>query len=178
MVSQVKNISASNQPIEIQLDSKYLVLIDMIVLDGLAGDFSASPDPISADPVEYLTPFSSPLRIGIYEIPEFTPGIYSFSVKDIIKADPDEPGSHVVYIDTGELVLVDFSHLSAVAKHLTWEQYDLYLQAQDDDDSIIKSINKKVGGAYFGILGADPDTEFDGDGCFKMKPGSGVRIRK
>lgn len=176
MPTQVKNVSSGEQAIEIQLDSKYLVLIDMIVLDGLAGDFSASPDPIPADPVEYLTPFSSPLRIGIYEIPDFTPAIYRFSAKDFIKADPDEPGSQVVYIDTGELVLVDFSHLSAVAKHLTWDLYDQYLQSDVDDDSIIFSINKKIGGDYFGIIGADPDTEFDGDGCYKMKPGSGMRI--
>ncbi len=178
MSNQAKNVSSGDQNIEIKLDSKYMVLIYLLVLDGLSKIFLSKPDPISTDPVEFLAPYSSPLRIGIYEIPDFIPGIYGFSARDLMKADPNEKGSQEVYVDTGELVLVDFNHLSAVAKYLPWDLYDQYLQADVEDDSIILSINKKIGGAYFGILGADPDTEFDGDGCFKMKPGSGVRIRK
>lgn len=173
---KAKNVSSGDQNIEISMDSKYLVLIDLLVLDGLSIHFSSNPDPIVVNPIDFLAPYVTPLRIGVYEISEFKPGIYGFSARDLIAADPDEENPGVVYVDTGELVLVDFAHLSAVAKHLTWDLYDLHLQAPVDDDSIIISINKKVGGSYYGIIGADEDTEFDGDGCYKMKPGAGVRL--
>jgi len=173
---KAKNVSSGDQNIEISMDSKYLVLIDLLVLDGLSREFASHPDPICVDPVEFLEPYSSPLRIGVYEIPDFKPGVFGFSAKDLTVADPEDKSPEVVYVDTGELVLVDFSHLNTVAKHLTWEQYDLYLQAPFDDDSIILSINKMVGGAYFGIIGADTDTEFNGDGSYKLKPSAGMRV--
>ncbi|MBN1535084.1 MAG: hypothetical protein JW908_00010 [Anaerolineales bacterium] len=176
MVSKAKNISTGEQVIEMQMDSPYLVLIDLLVLDGISREFSLLTDPITSDPIEYLASLSGPLRIGLYEIPDFMPGNYRFSAGDLTIFDPDEISPEIVDIDTGEMVLIDYSHLGAVAKHLTWDLFDRYLQAPDNDDSIIVSINNKLGGAYFGILGADPETEFDGDGSYMMKPGAGVRL--
>ncbi len=171
-----KNVSSGDQNIEISMDSKYLVLIDMLVLDGLSEQLMAIPDPKTTDPVEFIAPLAEPLHIGVHELPDFTPGTYQFSARDLIHADPSDRSSGVVDVDTGELVLVDFAHLSSVAKNLTWDKYDLHLQAPLDDNSIIETIIEKVGGAYFGMIGADVDSEFDGDGSYKMKPGAGVRV--
>jgi hypothetical protein len=176
MGTQAKNISSGDQNIEIKMDSKYLVLIDLLVLDGLSEQLSAISDPTTTDPFEFIAPLAEPLHIGVYEIPEFTPGIYQFSANDLTKANPGDRSSGVVDIDTGELVLVDFGHLSSVAQNLTWDKYDLHLQAPLDDNSIIVSIIEKVGGPYFGMIGADPDSDFDGDGSYKMKPGAGVSV--
>ncbi len=176
MGTQAKNISSGNQNIEIKMDSKYLVLIDLLVLDGLSGQLSSLPDPITTNSIEFIAPYSDPLRIGIYEIPDFIPGNYRFSASDLTIVDPDEKSSEIVDIDSGDMVVVDFNHLSSVARNLTWDLYDLHLQAPLNDDSIILSIIEKVGGIYFGIIGADPDTEFDGDGSYKMKGGAGVRL--
>jgi hypothetical protein len=152
------------------------VLIDLLVLDGLSSVLSLAPDPGTVNPATWIGPYAEPLHIGIYEIPDYSPGIYQFGARDLLSADPTDRSSGVVDVDTGELVLVDFSHLSSVAENLTWDKYDLHLQAPLDDFSIILSIIEKVGGPYFAMIGADPDSEFDGDGSYKMKPGAGVRV--
>lgn len=176
MGSQVKNTSFDNQPIEIKMDSRYLVLIDPLALDGLSEKLSSNPNPIATNPIELLAQYSEPLRIGMYEIPDFIPGDYQISSSDLTSAESDDKSSEIVDIDIGEMIVVDFSHLSDVAKNLAWEQYDLYLQSPVGDDTVILSIIEKIGGAYFGIISSDENTEFIGDGSYKIRHGTAIRL--
>jgi hypothetical protein len=141
-----------------------------LALDGLRDLFTPEfAARLSADPGQ-VRAIPGNLRVGIHRVAPFAPGIYSISPSGI--EESDDPGGDdygVFDIDTGNVVIVDVHHLPAVAKALTWERLDWALQAPLDDHSRWEAIARDAGGDVFGILFADGDSPFRGDGCYRLR---------
>ena len=78
-----------------------------------------------------------------------------------------DPG--VFEIDTGTVIVIDGHALSAVARALTWDRYDAFLQSPLDDDSVLTQIYQETGGPRFAIVTADAASPFSGDGAFRLR---------
>jgi hypothetical protein len=80
-------------------------------------------------------------------------------------------------VDSGALIVADFGQLPKLVRLLTWEQYDLSLQAQGD--AVVGKIVEALGGPYFAVIqgGCMPGMEFDGDGTYTIPLGRLKRVR-
>jgi hypothetical protein len=154
-----------------RLDTGLVVLIDPLALDGLRDIFTHEfAARLAADPslVRAVPGF---LRVGIHRVIPFAPAIYRASRRGIEQVDDagSEEDCGLFDIDTGSVVLVDVHHLASVAKALTWERYDWALQASLGDTSRWEAIARDAGGEVFGILDADLDSHFPGDGRYRLR---------
>lgn len=179
MTENASNWCFVSEPTIFYLESKYLVLIDPLVLDGLAEKLADLPDQQSTNPKESIAPLSRPnypMRIGLHEIDDFQPGHYQLGLNDFIAVDPDEADSEVVDVDSGTIIAIDFTYLASLAKVLTWEQYDLALQSPIGDNSAFIEINNEVGGPFYAVLSGEISYSFRGDGSYKLKIGKPILL--
>jgi hypothetical protein len=164
--------------VSLRLDSGLVVLIDPLALDGLKDlfthEFAAR---LAADPslVRTVPGF---LRVGIHRMNPFAPGSHRVSRLAIEQVDDasSEEDDGIFDIDTGSVVLVDVHHLASVANALTWERYDWALQAPSDDTSRWAAIAREAGGDVFGILDAESDSPFPGDGRYRLRSDAFRRV--
>lgn len=169
-------ISYDQSPVEVDLESRFLIVADPLALEGLRS--------IALPPKENLTRsvLSSSLstlrngfRVYVHEIPRFSPGTYRIAFEDIVTTDEEVPGSSAS-VDSGSLVFFDYAKHEAVLTHLTWESFDLALQ--DATTKRFEEITRKVGARCFGIMVGNANTrgDFGGDGSYALKKNTPKRI--
>jgi len=166
----IKNVSDGRGPIEFQMSSSLLVLIDPLVLDGLSAELQKlSPSEVAANP-ELIRALQGPMKVGLHCVEGFVPGAYRMANDDLESADGSQADVGVFEIDTGTLILVDLGYLSRLAQILTWERYDRALRGCEDSTWL--RFVEELGGPFFGILWGDIDTPFRGDGTYRVKSGA------
>ena len=164
------NSSFDGRAARIQLESRYVVLIDPLALDGLSDQLAQiGALPVSQQLPELQALAEHGLRIGVQEVEIAGPGLYQVGLDSFEAAGAAQSDPGVFDIDTGTVILIDLHALSAVARAFTWDRYDALLQAPPDDDSMLAAINDEVGGPRFAIVSADADSPFTGDGAFRLR---------
>ena len=167
-----RNVSGSREPIQLQMSSPLLALIDPLVLDGISPELQKlSPSEVAANP-ELVRALQGPMKVGLHRIEDFVSGAYRIANDDIEAVVSDQGDVGAFDIDSGTLILVDLSYLARLAQILTWEKYDLALQSPADDDSCWLRFIDELGGPFFGILWGDIDTPFRGDGTYRIRSGA------
>jgi hypothetical protein len=165
----VRNFSFSGEPIEFELSSPYILLIDPLALDGLSPELQTISEIPRSEIPERIRDLSGGLRIGLIQMSHFRAGRYQLGNEDFEETDEAADPS-IFDIDSGTVCVVDLNHLGATAKTLTWDRYDAFLRSQLGDNSIWIDIIEKVGGPFFGMLNGDVSTPFRGDGSYRLKP--------
>jgi hypothetical protein len=164
------NASFDGRPVHFQLQSDHVVLIDPLALDGLSQQLANAGELPESERFSKLQALGEHgLRIGVQAIVGAAPGMYQIGLDSFEAADASDTDPAVFDIDTGTVIVIDGSALSAVARALTWDRYDALLQAPVDDDSILREINHEVGGPRFAIVSADAESPFSGDGAFRLQ---------
>jgi hypothetical protein len=164
------NASFDGRPVQLELESHKLVLIDPLALDGLAEQLAAVGGLAEPEQIRQLSELGRyGLRIGLHPVPNPAPGMYEIGLDafEAVASDSPEPG--VFDIDTGTVVVIDLSALTAVARIFTWDRYDALMQAAPGDETVLEMINAEVGGPRFAIIAADAATPFSGDGAFRLR---------
>jgi hypothetical protein len=164
------NASFDGRPVRFQLQSNPVVLIDPIALDGLSSQLAEAgemPDSERFSKLQALADHG--LRIGVQALVGAAPGIYEIGLDSFEAAEASDTDPSVFDIDTGTVIVIDGGALSAVARALTWDRYDVLLQTPVADDSILTEINGEVGGPRFAIVSADAESPFSGDGAFRLQ---------
>jgi len=168
-----RNISFDGRPVERQLVSAEIVLIDPLALDGLSTELQHVAAVPATERFQLLRKLPTALRIGAHLVPEFRPGAYAIGLDDF---EPTGAGSAddagVVDVDTGTLVVIDLAYLRRVARALSWDRYDALLQSPINDDSALRELISDVGGPFFALIGASATAAFDGDGEFRFRSGA------
>lgn len=170
------NASFDGGPVRFDLQSHAVVLIDPLALDGLRGELQAvgaAPQPEQSGMLRALA--AQGLRIGFQELPAFKAGAYELDPDSFESVDANDPHLGVFECDSGAVVVIDLSALSAVSRILTWDRYDNLLQSPIGDDSRLMEINEEVGGPRFAIISADASRAFSGDGAFRLRTDRIVR---
>jgi hypothetical protein len=167
-----KNVSDGRGPIEIQMASSLVVLIDPLVLDGISAELQElSPSEVEANPA-LIRALPGPMKVGLHRVEDFLPGIYRIANEDVEGVDNNEEDVSVFDIDTGTIILADLGYLARLARILTWERYDGALRSPAGDDSPWLRFAEELGGPFFGILWGDINTPFQGDGTYKIRSGA------
>ena len=166
------NVSFDGRPIEIVLNSPFLVLLDPLVLDGLREDFESLASLQPAERAVRVRDLPGPMRIGVHDIKGFRPGGYRVAASDLEVFDDEVPDSGVCDVDSAAIVVVDIGKLDELARILTWERYDFALQSPLEDDSRFLALVDELGGPCFGLLNPAEGTAFDGDGSYKLREGA------
>jgi hypothetical protein len=163
------NVRFDHQPIAFQLSSPYLIALDPLVLDGISGSLRKIGNDSLSQTRLGLAALNPMLKIGVIEVAPFQPGFYSLGMDDLelLMVTGSEPD--VFEVDTGAVVFVDLTYLIRLATAFTWERYDLGLQSPIGDSSAWLKLTEQVGGPYFGILFADADSSFSGDGTYRLR---------
>jgi hypothetical protein len=166
------NVSFGSEPVKLQLSTPYIVSIDPLALDGLRDRLQLLEGRTPTEQRQLLKTLSVPLRIGLHEVKDFRPGLYSVSRNDFEAIEGSEADERVVDVDSGTIVLADLAHLARVARVLTWERYDRALQAQPGDDSAFRTMERELGGPFFAIVTGSVDSSFQGDGAYRLRSAS------
>jgi hypothetical protein len=157
--------------IAFRLSSPDLVVLDLLALDAMSKDLREIGKDSPALRRERLAAARGPLEFGLFRIEPFVAGQYEIGLDDIEAIDGAATEGHTFEIDTGAAVFVDVAYLAPVAAALTWDRYDQFLQSPVGDDAVWEAIIQEVGGPYFGLLMADADYTFNGDGSYRLRPG-------
>lgn len=115
-----------------------------------------------------LMAFDLPYDGVRYEIPNFSPGLYSIPLKAIRKAPVGLEDAAKVYVDTGTMFFVDAAlrhRLSAIEQRL-WEE-------TNDSYEIVNRLDQVAAelGARFDFLdapGVESGYDFQGDGAYVL----------
>jgi hypothetical protein len=193
MATAPTNVSFDGSPVQLRMDSPVLACFDPLALDMLG---ELLPQGVPADVAGLLERANANHpALACFTIPDFRPGLYTFDPHDIKKfGDEDDefdygdeeakrgsagnaPSYPFAAVDSGALVFADVGQLPKLVRLLTWEQYDLSLQAQGD--VVIGKIVEALGGPYFALIhgGCMPGMEFDGDGTYTIPVGRLKRVR-
>ncbi len=166
-----QHVALDGGTVRFEVRSRYIVLIDPLALDGLASELMALSDASEQARlarIRYLG--AEPLRIGVHDLGVARPGRYELSAASLEQAEDIPSDSSVVTVDSGVIVLVDLDAHPDVARALTWDRYDWWLQQPRDDHRVLHEITRDAGGPRFAILGSNADTtEFGGDGCYRLR---------
>ena len=157
--------------VDVVVESGVVVLIDPLVLDGLRPRLDVDvASRIKADPREILS-LPGPMRVGVYRLDAFTPGVHRLSRADFQSVDGEETDDDpaTVDVDSGALIAVDVIYLPRLAQVLTWERYDWYLRSPVGDNSRWDELVREVG-VTFGLLNGDAESPFPGDGRYQLRP--------
>lgn len=157
--------------IAFRLSSPDLVVLDPLALDAMSKDLRAIGKDSPALRRERLGAARGPLEIGLFRVEPFVGGQYEIGLNDLEAINGAASEGHTFEIDTGAAVFVDVAYLAPVAAALTWDRYEQFLQSAVGDDSVWEVIIQEVGGPYFGLLLADADYAFNGDGSYRLRPG-------
>ena len=187
------NVSYDGSPVQFRMDSPLLACFDPLALDML-GELLRVGASMDVPALLERANANHP-ALACFTIPDFRTGLYTLDPHDIKKfGDEDDefdygdegakrgsadnaPSFPFVAIDSGALVFADVSQLPKLVRLLTWEQYDLSLQAQGD--AVVGKIIEALGGPYFSLIhgGCMPGMEFDGDGTYTIPVGRLKRVR-
>jgi hypothetical protein len=163
------NASFDGRPVRIVLESRHIVMIDPLALDGLSEQLAEIGELPEAKQLLSLQALGEHgLRIGVQGVGSAGPGTYQIGLDSFVAADAAGTDPGVFDIETGTVVVIDLRALSAVARAFTWDRYDALLQAPVGDDSMLADMNQEVGGPRFAILSADAESPFTGDGAFRL----------
>jgi len=193
MASAPTNVSFDGSPVQFRMDSPLLACFDPLALDML-GEMLRPATPVDVVGLLERANANHP-ALACFTIPDFQPGLYTLDPHDIKKfGDEDEefdygdedgkraladgvPSNPFAAVDSGALIVADMRQLSKLVRLLTWEQYDLSLQAQGD--AVLAKIVAALGGPYFAIIhgGCMPGMQFDGDGTYTIPVGSLKQVR-
>jgi hypothetical protein len=166
-------ISQAGMPIDIELTSSCLVLLDPLTLDALREGLASMPRSALTDPIavrEFITRSSTPLRVAVVHLPDVCPGRYTLDFAGVVPVNARESSSSAVDIDSGALVICDIRYLCALATSLSWQRYDQALQGPAADYSVFGAVVQEVGGPHFAIVFPDAGAEdgFCGDGTYAL----------
>jgi len=164
----VRNFSFRGEPIEFELSSPHILLIDPLALDGLRLDLKAISEVSRSEITESIRDLPGGLRIGHTQMSHFRPGRYRLGNEDLQETDREDDPS-IFDIDSGTVCVVDLDHLGSTAKAFTWGRYDAFLRSQVGDHSIWIEMMREIGGPFFGMLNGDVSTPFRGDGSYRLK---------
>jgi hypothetical protein len=164
------NASFDGRPVRLTLQSDRLVLIDPLALDGLRAELTEISRVAPNKQAEEIHALGvRGLRIGLVDVPSFQTGTYEFDVRSFESVDPDSSDQGVFEVDSGTVVVIDMAALEQVAGALTWDRYDALCQSSPSNDSALEALNSDVGGPRFAILLADAESQFSGDGAFRLR---------
>lgn len=154
-----------------RLSSPDLVVLDPLALDAMSKDLRAIGKDSPALRRERLGAARGPLEIGLFRVEPFVAGQYEIGLNDLEAIDGATTEGQTFEIDTGAAVFLDAAYLAPVAAALTWDRYEQFMQSAVGDDSLWQSIIQEVGGPYFGLLIANADHAFNGDGSYRLRTG-------
>src|SRR2546430_17721997 len=115
---RASNVSFNGDPVDVELTSPYVVLIDPLALDGLRDRLQRASQLPPVEQRRLLQELSQPLRIGLHDVKDFRTGVYRVDLGGIERPD-DPPDPWIVDIDTGTTVLAALVHLGLDARVLT-----------------------------------------------------------
>ena len=167
--NQAVHVSFDGSPVRMYLSSPFLVLVDPLVLSGVAPELQRLRSrPVSERPAA-LSRLSTTLRIGVHVVENFRPGLIQLRPADLERVADSRSDSRVVDVDSGTIVFVDLAHLPDVATVFTWERYDQALRAPRDDFSGFNAMLPNPQRPAFAVLSGNVGTAFEGDGAYKLK---------
>lgn len=164
----VRNFSFRGEPIEFELYSPYILLIDPLALDGMSAELKTMSNVPRSEMQERIRDLAGGLRIGLAQVSDFRRGRYQLGNEDFEEAHEDDDPS-IFDIDSGTVCVVDVDHMGRTAKAFSWDRYDSFLRSQVGDDSIWIQMMEEIGGPFFGMLNGDVSTPFRGDGSYRLK---------
>jgi hypothetical protein len=187
------NVSYDGSPVQFRMDGPLLACFDPLALDMLGEllpEGALTDVPALLERVNANHP-----ALACFTIPDFRTGLYALDPHDIKEfGDEDDalecrdekvkrtpaatlPSYPFAAVDSGALIVADFGQLPKLVRLLTWEQYDLSLQAQGD--AVLGKIIEALGEPYFAVIhgGCMPGMEFDGDGTYTIPVGRLKRVR-
>jgi hypothetical protein len=168
-------MSFDGTPVTLHLESKYIVAIDPLALDGLSHELAELTNVDEAEQFKKLKALGEfGLRIGLQAVE--SPGAYRLDNYSFEYDDSDDDDPALFDVDSGTIVLIDLPALGAVARSLTWDRYDKFLQAEPDDYSIMEAVNLEVGGPRFVMIPGDGNTPFQGDGRYRLRADRITRV--
>jgi hypothetical protein len=174
-MESLRNFSFRGEPIEFRLSCSWILLIDPLALDGLSADLQVISKTALNEIPAMIHDLPGGLRIGVTEISDFSPGMYSLGNQDV-EETRDGDAISTFDVDSGTVCVIDLKHLGLTAKVLTWNRYDAFLRSQAGDNSIWVDMVTEIGGPFFGMLNGDVSTPFRGDGRYRLKPGRPLRL--
>jgi hypothetical protein len=170
-----RNIAINRTAVEFLLETPYVVLVDPLLIEALLPRVTrllSSPSlPTLPGLVTCLRKAHPCMSVGVYAVSGFQPGWYQLELTNILRAAADAAATDLVDVDSGTIVLADYAHLEAICTHLNWKAYDLALRCRDDQEFF--NIEKRIGGPFYAVAsGCSGLGEFEGDGRYRIKPGS------
>lgn len=170
------NVASEHRPAAFRLSSPELVALDPLVLDGMSEELQHIGRSPAEGRRERLAGLTGTLKIGLHRVAAFVPGVYQVGLDDLDRLPDAGSESDTFEVDTGTIVFIDLAYLAPVAAALTWDRYDEALRSQLGDDSAWLTLTDEVGGPYFGVLFADAEHLFSGDGAYRLRPGVPKRL--
>ena len=172
MTTRASNVSFDGRPIVFHLSSPEFAVLDPMLLDAIPEELRAIGAAPAGERRERIAAEADILRIGTYEVPGFAPGVYEVGLDDFEQVSNSSSDPGVFEVDTGAVVFIDMAYLSAVAAALTWDRYDDALSSPVGDDTVWLALSDEVGGPYYGVFFADARSPFEGDGAYRLRPGT------
>jgi hypothetical protein len=169
---QALNVAGGDKPTVFRLSSPDLVALDPLVLDALSDELRRIGDSPAEERRERLAGVVGPLKIGLLRVAAFAPGVYQIACDDLQRLPDAGSEADTFEVDTGAVVFIDLAYLAPLAAALTWDRYDQALQGPVGDDGAWLALCDEIGGPYFGVLFADADRAFSGDGAYRLRPGA------
>ena len=176
MTRKALNVSFGRRSVLFRSSSPDLVAVDPLVLDAMSDELQQIGSAPAGERLRKLAALEGPLKIGLYRIPAFEPGLYEIGLDDLERLQTAGSESGSFEVDTGTIVFLDSAYLAPVAAALTWDRFDRALQSPVGDDTAWLSLGDQVGGQYFGILSADASSSFSGDGVYRLRSGVPRRL--
>ena len=124
-----------------------------------------------------LMVFDLPYEGVAYDVPDFSPGLYSVPLSAIRKAPEGLDDSVQVFVDTGTIFLVDAEargRLSEIEQRLWDETGDSY-EIINRHDQAVEELGMRFD--FFSAPGVDSGYDFEGDGAYVLDLSQVARIR-
>jgi hypothetical protein len=177
MKRSAPNVTLGTKDPRLLLDCPHVVLTDVEYFHDEISTLVSKSNPPVASARETLSDWIrdlGPHLLAYCRIPRFHPGMYSLLLPGIKRATKRALAQDLASfaIDSGALLVIDYSHLAQVARTFTAERYEEYASSEQGDDSVIVGVNAQLGGPYFALVNSfaeNPRTEFRGDGTYMIQ---------
>lgn len=159
------NVSLDGAPVRLRLESPHLLAMDMLALDGLKDRWKLlsrvmPPDEDLREQFGHL-----PGTMLYRRIDDFRPGLYEVDPHDLRSCEEGAPLDWFS-VDSASVILVDHACVEALARRLTWEEYEAF--CADHDLERFTRISTALGGPCYALIGPGGGGDFSGDGIYTL----------
>ncbi|NII28112.1 hypothetical protein HB364_23720 [Pseudoflavitalea sp. X16] len=175
--------STNSSPIEIQLVSGHLLLIDPLYFQDIIDKFQSIDMPSVPNEKEFVRflednifPYGGGGLLGYKYVSE-KKGSFKFNPASLKKWDPSKESDRdlakskditTIGVDSASFIIIDLKNFEKLTKILTYDDITT-AQQYDKLDIYFDAINKIIGNKGWALIfseGVDTQTEFDGDGSY------------